>query len=101
MYSKANKIISDKAELSNYIEGFDVYNSQLIEKMKDPDLPKVMYEITVYEYRPDLIAQDFYGSDAYTALILLQNGVGLEFYTKGAVLELIPKSAIDNILSKM
>ena len=98
MYTKQNRIISNKAELANYIEDFDVYNSKLIEKLRNPALSKNVYEITVYEYRPDLIAQDFYGSTTYTGLVILQCGIGLESYTKGTVLSLLSKSTIDSIL---
>ena len=101
MFKKANRIISNKVDLANYIEDIDVYNSALLTKLNDPTLSRSIYEITVYEYRPDLIAQDFYGSDDYTALVLVQNGVSLEAYTKGNTLTLIDPAALNNILSYM
>lgn len=101
MFSKKSKIISDKQNLVNYIDGIDVYNSELLIKLNDPGIERESYEITVYEYRPDLIAEDFYGSTSYTGLVVLMSSRGLETYTKGSVLKLIPKVKLDNILSNM
>ena len=98
MYKKSGRIISNKFNLSNYIEDTDVYNSELLTMMKNPNLRKDLYEITVFEYRPDLIAKDYYGSENYTGLVIIQNGFGLENYTKGTVLELIYKSDLDNLI---
>lgn len=101
MFTKSSKIISDRQNLTNYIEGFDVYNSSLLIKLNDPNIERVDYEITVYEYRPDLIAEDFYGSSSYMGLLILMSSRGLETYTSGSILKLIPKETLDNILSNM
>ena len=101
MYTKANRIFSSKMDLSNYVEGFDVYNSKLLYKLLDPELEREYYEITVYQYRPDLIARDYYGSDTYMGLVIAQNGLGLENYKKGTVIQLIKKSSLDNLVSSL
>lgn len=101
MYKKSGRIISNKFSLSNYIDGADVYNSELLLKLHNPNLRRDYYEISVYEYRPDLIAKDFYGSDTYTGLVIIQNGFGLENYTKGTVIELIYKTDIDKLIQSL
>ena len=98
MYSKANKISSGIEDVVNYISGCDVYNSKLIEQLRDPGLPREQYEIKTYEYRPDLIAQDFYGSTAYEGLLMIQTGSTLTNFTKGETLTLISKSNLDSLL---
>ena len=101
MYTKQNRIISNKNDLSNYIEGVDVYNSELLLKLQDPRLNRDVYEVTVYQFRPDLIAKDYYGSESYMGLVIVQNGMGLEKYTKGTFLSLIKKTDLDNIINGM
>lgn len=101
MYTKKQKIQSDRTELSNYIEDIDVYNSYLIQKLTDPTLEREKYEITVYEFRPDLIALDFYSDYKYMGLLLIQTRLTLDKFRRGVVLELIPKNIIDNIISNL
>lgn len=101
MFSKESKIISNREELSNYISGFDVYNSKLLLLLKDPSIQKETYLITNYEFRPDLIARDYYGSSDYQGLLLLQSSIGLEDYRIGTILELIPKIKLDEILKNI
>lgn len=99
MFKSDSKIINSTEDLSNYIQGYDLYNSLLLDRLRDPGLPFEYYEITVYEYRPDLIARDFYGSTDYLGLVLVQNGMGQEGYRRGAVLKLIPKNVLSTIIS--
>lgn len=101
MYEKSSKIISNKQNLSNYISGYDIYNSSLLVKLSDPSIIKENYEITTYTFRPDLIARDYYGSSSYAGFVVLMAARGLEGYTKGSVIQLIPKTTLDNILSNM
>lgn len=101
MYTKESRLIGARENLSNYIEGVDVYNSQFLHYISSPDIPKVPYQITVHEYRPDLIARDFYNSEDYLGILMVQLGVGLSALTKGTVLYLIPKDTIDNILKNI
>lgn len=101
MYAKESRIIGARENLSNYIEGEDVYNSLFLHIINDPTIERSLYQITVYEYRPDLIARDFYGSEDYLGILLVQVGINLEQYKKGTVLSLIPKSIIDGVLANM
>lgn len=98
MYSKANKVSSGIEDVVNYISGCDVYNSKLIEQLRDPSLSREQYEIKTFEYRPDLIAQDFYGSTVYEGLLMIQTGSTLTNFKKGTTLTLIPKSNLDSLL---
>jgi hypothetical protein len=98
MYSKANKVSSGIEDIVNYISGSDVYNSKLIEQLRDPGLPREQYEIKTFEYRPDLIAQEFYGSTNYESLLMIQTGSTLTNFKKGTTLTLIPKSNLDSLL---
>jgi hypothetical protein len=98
MYTRANKVTSDMENIVNYISGCDVYNSKLIELLRDPALPRETYEIKASEYRPDLIAKDYYGSTSYEGLLMIQTGTTLTNFTRGTTLELIPKDRIDSLL---
>lgn len=100
MYRKNKIIIYEKENLGNYIDGFDVYNSHLLLKLSDPSLEKELYQITTYEYRPDLIAKDFYGSDSYMAYVLLQAGIDIDNYTRGRWIKLAPKIYIDELIKE-
>lgn len=101
MYTKEQKIQNSLTNLSNYIEGFDVYNSLFLQKISDPTLEREIYQITVHEFRPDLMAQDFYGSAEYMGILLVQAKVDLKSLKRGVILELLPKKTIDNIISGM
>lgn len=98
MYTRTKTISSSIEGANNYIEGYDVYNSKLIEQLRDPSLRREEYEITASEYRPDLIAEDYYGSSSYESLLMIQTGTTLTNYKKGTVLSLIPKSELDAFL---
>lgn len=98
MYTRANKVSSGIEDVVNYISGYDVYNSKLIEQLRDPGLPREQYEIKTFEYRPDLIAKDFYGSTEYEGLLMIQTGSTLTNFKKGTTLTLIPKSNLDTLL---
>ena len=101
MYTKANKIIISTDNLENYIEDVDVYNSKLLMELGNPAYTKVPYELTTQEYRPDLIAQDFYGSTNWQGLVIIQAGRNLSSYTKGSVIQLLPKATILGIISNL
>lgn len=101
MFTKESKIINNKQNLSNYISGYDVYNSSLLIYLNDPQIERENYEIMTYTFRPDLIAQDYYGDVSYEGLVVLMASIGLESYTKGNVIQLIPKSVLDSILSNI
>lgn len=101
MYTKDSKIISNKQNLSNYISGYDVYNSSLLIYLNDPQIEREPYVINTYEFRPDLIANDYYGSTDYEGLVILMASRGLETYTKGSIIQLIPKATLENILKNI
>lgn len=101
MFTINKVVIKNKSHVENFIQGKDVYNSLFLMKLRDPMVPKVAYEITTKQFRPDLIAKDFYGSTEYMGVLMLQlsSYSGLEFYKKGKIIPLIEKSHIDNLLS--
>ena len=100
MFRKRKNITSERENLGNYIEGFDVYNSHLLLQLADPSLEKEMYQITAFEYRPDLIAKDFYGSDTYMAYVLLQVGMEIDGYKKGRWIEIVSKIDLDELIKE-
>lgn len=101
MYTKKQKIQSNESNLSNYIEGFDVYNSLFLQKISDPSLKRLKYEITVNEFRPDLIAYDFYGNSEYMGFLMAQIKIPLKNLKRGVIISLLPKETIDNIISSL
>lgn len=101
MYKKVSRILNSVNGLGNYIENNDVYNSELLLKLSDPTIEKELYEIKLYQYRPDLIAKDYYGDSSYEGLLILQVARSLSGYYKGALLELIPKDLLDRIISNL
>lgn len=101
MYTKEKKIVISRENLGNYIEGFDVYNSLLLLRLSDQSIPREAYQILTYEYRPDLIALDYYGSEGYTAFVMVQSKIGIEGYTRGVILSLIPKDILDSIIQEI
>lgn len=101
MYKKPTKYTYILEELSNYIEGDDVYNSSFLSIISNPSIPRITYVISEYEFRPDLIAQEIYGSTTYEGMLILQSGMTLESYTRGKILEVIPKKSLDEILDNL
>ena len=101
MYKRSTKIVVEGVNPKNYIEGFDVYIARLLDLLKDESIVKNDYKITTYEYRPDLIAKDIYGDEKYEGLLLLMCGMGLENYTKGAILHYIPIIKLTEILNSL
>lgn len=101
MYKSNNKLSANILELPRYIEGYDLYNSTLLRELNKPGVTRVKYIITMYQYRPDLIAKDYYGDVNYEGLVMLQNNISLKDYTKGTEIELIPKNELDNIIKSL
>lgn len=87
--------------ISQYIEGRDIFNSKILRDITDSSLNKVSYMITRYEYRPDLIAKDIYGSTEYTGLLMAQCRISVEGYVRGAVLRIVSKDTLDNIIKNL
>jgi len=98
MFKKKNKIVTAKNDPSNYISGYDIFDSLLLSLINDQNLYREEFEITIHEYRPDLIAQDIYGSSSYLGLLLLQVKKPLSSFSKGTVLKVLPKTTLDSIL---
>lgn len=96
--SGTTRKVSSFNEISQYIEGNDVYNSKLLRALSDPSIIKVSYMITRYEYRPDLIAKDIYGNTEYCGLLMAQLRISLSGYSKGNVLRVISKDTLDRII---
>lgn len=101
MYTREDNLTNTSEELSNYIEGYDVFNSKLLYEISKPDIERQAYTIKVYEKRPDLIAKDFYGSDSYLGFIILQGGSDLSNYTVGSTIYLIPKTTLNNLITNI
>lgn len=101
MYRKKSKIINTIENLGNYIDGFDVYNSLFLYRLNNQSLTRENYLITIHEYRPDLIARDYYGSTSYMGILLAQTKLTIDQFKKGVVLNLLPKSTIESIISSL
>lgn len=101
MFVKKDRIITNINELSNYIEEMDFCNSRLLYELSRPELSRELYEITVYEYRPDLIAKDFYGSDSYQGIVMVQVPAGLLGLKRGNKIQLVSKNVVNNILQEL
>lgn len=85
-------------DLATYIDGYDIYNSVILDRLKNSTAERVLYEITTYEYRPDLIAKDIYGDTRYAAFLMLSCSLALEDLYKGAVLTVIDPTEMNNII---
>ena len=101
MYTRSNKVSSSINDIVNYVDGTDVYNSALIERLRDPGIQREEYEIKTHEYRPDLIAEDIYGSADYEGLLMVQTGSTLTNFSKGTTLSVIPKTNLDSLLRSL
>ena len=101
MYKKPTKYTYTREELSNYIEGNDVFNSSFLSILSNPDLPRISYTITEYEYRPDLIANEIYGSSSYEGILMLQTGLSLSDYKNGRIITVLSKTVLDSILNNL
>lgn len=101
MFNKKNKISESKQDLSNYIDDYDLFNSLLFDKLRDPSIKRISYTITKYEYRPDLIAKEIYGDEKYMGLLIYTCGLNLEQYQVGVVLQVIPKSDLDRLVDSV
>lgn len=101
MFKRQKRIISSNKELSNYIEGVDIYNSELLSKLLDPRVERETYTIKASNFRPDRIAEDFYGSSEYMPFVIVQSRLPLPKIREGVEISLIPKNKLDNILQNI
>ena len=98
MYRRKN-ISINKYGLENYLEESDIYNSKLLNMLsEDPSIERIPYRIEQYEYRPDLICKDFYGSLDYYGLFLLTCGVSIDDFWLGNIIYLIPKGILNTFV---
>lgn len=100
MFNKNSNISGSNERLDNFIDGIDVYNSEFLLKLFDPDLPKVNFIITTQKYRPDLIAEDFYKSSRYSEYVILQAGLPLSELKQGVTLQLIPLTILKKLINE-
>lgn len=98
MYKRSTNTTTGRADLSNYVEGYDLYNSEITMKLRDLYPYRKTYKIKTKEYRPDLIAEELYGSTNFTGLLIMMNGSGLEAFGHGAVIEYIPGDYLSGII---
>lgn len=102
MFTRENKTLTNTTSLSNYIEGFDIFNSKLLYKLRDPKLSRSSYVIEKHPYRPDLIAKDFYGSVDYSDFVVLATGEsGIDALSTGSTLSLVTKSELDKLINSL
>lgn len=98
MFTRTPYTIGTQEDLANYLDGDDVFRSSFLYKLTSPDVSRISYTVNLYEYRPDLIAEDFYGDSGYEGILLLQVEDGLGGLGKGSVLSLVPLDEINKII---
>ena len=100
MFTKFKQTVDNEVELGNFIEGFDIYNSRLLELLNDSTLPMEAYTINVGENRPDIIAKKFYGDYSYQAYVILQC-YGINDLKIGSTIYLIEKEYLNNLINQV
>ena len=100
MYTRPSRVYSDITGLEHYIEGADVYNSLLLFYLQDPDLETEEYTIKT-PYRPDLIAEEFYGDSSFEPYVTLQLKTPINELTRGRKFNLIPITVLMGILNSI
>lgn len=101
MFSKSKDLKNSRQDFSNYVDGYDIYNSRIFDLLKEHDGERILYEIHVNEFRPDLIAKDLYGSSVYLGFLYISAGLGLENYKKGAIISVYPKYVIEEVINSL
>lgn len=102
MYKRVKTYISS-SEVSpdRFIESIndipDYANSTLLYKLDEEDT-RSEYTITKYERRIDLIANEIYGNEKYSWILMYLNRVTVNELVRGKVLEYIPMTTLENIL---
>ena len=92
----------NKNGIENYIDDTDIYNSKLLNIISaDSSIERVPYKIEQFEYRPDLICEDFYGSIDYYGLFLLTCGAEIDDFQLGNILYLIPKGTLNTFIASV
>jgi hypothetical protein len=100
MYTKnttEHKIQPSGFELENCMEGADIFDSALLYNLSlNPYLTREAYVIKENWYRPDLIAQEFYGDTRYESFVILQAGT-IRNIRPGVTLQLVSKENLKNL----
>ena len=98
MFKRTKQIIkSNDVSPEIFIEGNDYVNSELLTKIDQVDEYKT-FIITKNEHRPDLIAEEIYGDEKYSWLIMYINRVSLDDLVRHKVLNVIPLSKLTDIV---
>lgn len=101
MYDKKKSIVKvGVLELSNYIEGNDLYNSKFIYMFRKLNQHST-YKINTRDFRLDLIALATYGDVTMGELILLYNGLTISELKTDLELKLFKKEDLVNLIGKL
>ena len=101
MYKKNNNIIkSNGISPDLFIEDDDYAGSELLWKL-DQFEDYETFTITKNEYRIDLIAEEIYGKEEYSWILLYINRVSLEDLVRHRVLNVIPKDKLTKIINSV
>lgn len=88
-YSNSNNVISPDRFIEVIDDINDIANSQLL-YMLDQETERLSYTITRFEHRIDLIANEIYGSEKYSWVLLYLNRISVSDLTRHTVLRYIP-----------
>lgn len=99
MYERSQQR-SATGDISSFVDGYDLFNSKLITILGNV-VDRLYYTITNYEYRPDLICKEIYGSEDYLTIFLMLSGMSTEDFTKGSTVPYINKNVLDSIMERI
>lgn len=83
---KGPKKLTEKFSISEYIEGDDIFGSQLLRDIRELETA-AYHTIDKYEYRIDLITSAIYGDPKYSQILLFYNGLGISDLKRGIILK--------------
>ena len=99
MYTKVDKkkfSISNE-EIEGYIDESDIFGSSLLYNISlNPFATREAYTIKTKEFRPDLVAKDYYGDVKYESYVILQAG-GIENIYPGNTIYLLTSSSLKGL----
>lgn len=101
MFSKNKSIIKSRTlELSNVIEGTDIYNAKFIYMLRK--LPEAGVEkVNVRYNRVDLLSKSIYGDSQYSDILLLYNGVTIDQLDPEFMLRFPLLDDVNSLLTKL
>lgn len=91
---------TNKVSPNLFVDGDEIFSSELMHKI-DRCSDRERYVITKYEHRADLIAQDIYGDESYSWMLLYMNRIGVEDIVRNRVITYILKSQLDAIIDSL